>query len=71
MPYWRGLALKNLEQATPIGPGCKLCKRSAFPQRAFPMVGKPLVLALDEARFAPYSNGAGRMKDANAKKPAV
>ncbi|WP_295045702.1 short-chain fatty acyl-CoA regulator family protein [uncultured Paracoccus sp.] len=56
--YARGLDLRNPTQATRIGPGCKLCERSACPQRAFPMVGRPLAVTTDEARFAPYSSGA-------------
>lgn len=56
--YARGLDLRNPAQATPIGPGCKLCERPACPQRAFPMVGRPLAVTTDQARFAPYSSGA-------------
>lgn len=57
--YARGLNLKNPAQVTPIGPGCKLCERPACPQRAFPMVGRPLAVNAAEARFAPYSSGEG------------
>ncbi|WP_323008725.1 short-chain fatty acyl-CoA regulator family protein [Paracoccus sp. (in: a-proteobacteria)] len=56
--YGRGLDLKNPGIATRIGPGCKVCERPACPQRAFPMVGRPLAASTAEARFAPYS-GAG------------
>lgn len=56
--YARGLNLKNPAQVTLIGPGCKLCERRACPQRAFPMVGRPLAVNAAEARFAPYSSGA-------------
>ncbi len=31
--YAQGLDLRNPAQATPIGPGCKLCDRTACPQR--------------------------------------
>lgn len=55
--YARGLDLKNPAQATPIGPGCKLCERRACPQRAFPMAGRSLAVETGEARFAPYSGG--------------
>ena len=55
--YARGLDLKAPEQATKIGPGCKLCERPACPQRAFPMVGRPLAVNSAETRFAPYSSG--------------
>ncbi|QFQ88780.1 ImmA/IrrE family metallo-endopeptidase [Paracoccus kondratievae] len=53
--YARGLDLRNPETATKIGPGCKICERTSCPQRAFPMVGRPLAARLEEARFAPYS----------------
>lgn len=56
--YARGLDLKTPEAAIRIGPGCKVCERPACPQRAFPMVGRPLTANPGEARFAPYS-GAG------------
>ena len=56
--YARGLDLGNPGTAIPIGPGCKVCERRACPQRAFPMVGRPLAASPGEARFAPYS-GAG------------
>ena len=51
--YARGLAL-DPDSAIPIGAGCKVCDRPACPQRAFPMIGRPL--AIDEAisRFEPY-----------------
>ncbi|WP_104492649.1 short-chain fatty acyl-CoA regulator family protein [Paracoccus denitrificans] len=57
--YARGLDLKNPELATRIGPGCKVCERPACPQRAFPMVGRPLAVSIAEARFAPYSAAPG------------
>ncbi|RWR30844.1 XRE family transcriptional regulator [Sinirhodobacter populi] len=57
--YARGLDLRNPDVATKIGPGCKVCERSGCPQRAFPMVGRPLAVAEAEARFAPYSSGPG------------
>jgi predicted transcriptional regulator/transcriptional regulator with XRE-family HTH domain len=56
--YGRGLDLKNPTQATPIGPGCKLCERPACPQRAFPTVGRPLALTTNEIGFAPYASGS-------------
>ncbi|MGC9449424.1 short-chain fatty acyl-CoA regulator family protein [Cereibacter johrii] len=57
--YARGLDLRNPGIATQIGPGCKLCERPGCPQRAFPMVARPLAVTEGEARFAPYSAGAG------------
>lgn len=52
--YSRGLDLRNVEAATPIGMGCKVCERSACPQRAFPFVGKPLKVSENESGFVPY-----------------
>nr|WP_319251657.1 short-chain fatty acyl-CoA regulator family protein [uncultured Celeribacter sp.] len=53
--YARGLNLRNPDLATPIGAGCKVCERPACPQRAFPMVGRPLATNPTRSRFAPYS----------------
>lgn len=53
--YARGLDLKSPATATKIGPGCKVCERHACPQRAFPMVARPLATSATETRFAPYS----------------
>lgn len=52
--YSRGLDLRNVDAATPIGMGCKVCERSACPQRAFPFVGKPLTVNENESGFVPY-----------------
>lgn len=52
--YSRGLDLKNVDAATPIGMGCKVCERNACPQRAFPFVGKPLKVNENESGFVPY-----------------
>lgn len=52
--YSRGLDLRNTDAATPIGMGCKVCERSACPQRAFPFVGKPLRVNENESGFVPY-----------------
>jgi predicted transcriptional regulator len=52
--YARGLDLKDLSQATPIGVGCKVCDRPACPQRAFPPVGRQLAVDENESRFEPY-----------------
>ncbi|WP_439329834.1 short-chain fatty acyl-CoA regulator family protein [Comamonas guangdongensis] len=52
--YSKGLDLRNLDAATPIGMGCKVCERSACPQRAFPFVGKPLRVNENESGFVPY-----------------
>lgn len=52
--YSKGLDLRNLNAATPIGMGCKVCERSVCPQRAFPFVGKPLRVNENESGFVPY-----------------
>jgi predicted transcriptional regulator/DNA-binding XRE family transcriptional regulator len=41
--------------ATPIGLGCKICERPNCPQRAYPPVGRELIVDPDRSRFAPYS----------------
>ena len=52
--YSRGLDLRKVDAATPIGMGCKVCERSACPQRAFPFVGKPLLVNENQSGFVPY-----------------
>lgn len=52
--YSKGLDLRNVAAATPIGMGCKVCERRACPQRAFPFVGKPLQVNENESGFVPY-----------------
>ena len=49
--YADGLDLEHAGSYTPIGAGCKVCDRPACPQRAFPQIGKPLVI--DERRSGP------------------
>lgn len=55
--YSQGLDLRDLQAATPIGMGCKVCERTACPQRAFPFVGKPLKVNENESGFVPYLAG--------------
>lgn len=52
--YSRGLALDDRSAATPIGAGCKVCERPACPQRAFPFIGRPLVIDRDRSAPTPY-----------------
>lgn len=52
--YARGLDLLDPEAPVPIGMGCKVCERTACPQRAFPPVGRPLEVNEDVAGFTPY-----------------
>jgi len=53
--YSKGLDLRGLAAATPIGMGCKVCERDACPQRAFPFVGKPLQVNENLSGFVPYA----------------
>ncbi len=55
--YSRGLALDDPAAATPIGAGCKVCERPACPQRAFPLIGRPLAVDENRSVFAPYAAG--------------
>jgi hypothetical protein len=52
--YSRGLALDDPATAVPIGPGCRLCERTGCPQRAFPLVGRPLDVDADRSALEPY-----------------
>lgn len=53
--YSRGLALDDPKAATPIGAGCKVCERPACPQRAFPLIGRALVVDESRSGFTPYA----------------
>ncbi|WP_394851047.1 short-chain fatty acyl-CoA regulator family protein [Pendulispora rubella] len=53
--YSKGLALDDPSAPTPIGAGCKVCERTACPQRAFPPIGRKLVVDENERHLAPYS----------------
>lgn len=52
--YSRGLDLADPAAATPIGAGCKVCDRSACPQRAFPPIGRPLMVDENRSTETPY-----------------
>ncbi|WP_027013743.1 short-chain fatty acyl-CoA regulator family protein [Comamonas composti] len=56
--YSKGLDLRDIHAATPIGMGCKVCERNVCPQRAFPFVGKPLRINENESGFVPYGAAA-------------
>ncbi len=58
--YSEGMDLKGAHVATPIGMGCKVCERSACPQRAFPFVGKPLLVNENAQGFVPYAAVQGQ-----------
>lgn len=52
--YARGLDLDDAAAATPIGIGCKVCERTGCPQRAFPMIGRPISVDETRATVEPY-----------------
>lgn len=52
--YAKGMDLSDMEAATPIGAGCKVCERTDCVQRAFPAIGRPLAVDEAVARFTPY-----------------
>ncbi len=52
--YTKGMDLSDMEAATPIGAGCKVCERTDCAQRAFPAIGRHLAVDEAVARFAPY-----------------
>ena len=56
--YAKGLDLHDPEAATPIGMGCKVCERESCAQRAFPFIGRTLVVDENQSRQAPYGAGA-------------
>ena len=56
--YSRGLNVHNPASATPIGIGCKVCERTDCPQRAFPPLGRPLMVDEKQSFFAPYAASA-------------
>lgn len=54
--YSKGLDLTDPSAATPIGGGCRVCERAACPQRAFPSVGRPLIVDENYSQFEPYAS---------------
>ena len=52
--YSRGLDLTDLSAATPIGAGCKVCDRPACPQRAFPPIGRTVIVDENASSAVPY-----------------
>jgi XRE family transcriptional regulator, fatty acid utilization regulator len=53
--YSTGVALDDPATAVPIGAGCKICNRSACPQRAFPYLGGRVVVNENAGSSLPYS----------------
>jgi XRE family transcriptional regulator, fatty acid utilization regulator len=56
--YSTGVALDDPATAVPIGAGCKICNRSACPQRAFPYLGGRVVVDENTGSSLPYSQTA-------------
>ncbi|WEK39804.1 MAG: short-chain fatty acyl-CoA regulator family protein [Candidatus Brevundimonas colombiensis] len=56
--YSHGLDMVDLSAATPIGAGCKVCERPACPQRAFPPIGRALLIDPDRSAATPYPTAA-------------
>jgi XRE family transcriptional regulator, fatty acid utilization regulator len=52
--YSRGLDLTDPASATPIGAGCKVCDRPACPQRAFPPIGRTVMVDENRSTLTPY-----------------
>jgi predicted transcriptional regulator/transcriptional regulator with XRE-family HTH domain len=52
--YSQGLDLRAPAAVTPIGMGCKVCDRPACPQRAFPQMGRHVVVDENRSHFEPY-----------------
>ena len=52
--YSRGLDLADPAMATPIGAGCKVCERPNCLQRAFPPIGRPVMVDENRSSAAPY-----------------
>lgn len=68
--YSTGLDLADPSAATPIGGGCKICERPACPQRAFPPVGRRLLIDENRHRFDPYP-ATGRGAPSHAPAPTT
>lgn len=52
--YSAGLNLEDKEAAVPIGVSCRVCERNNCPQRAFPPIGKKVLVNENEREFLPY-----------------
>jgi predicted transcriptional regulator/transcriptional regulator with XRE-family HTH domain len=55
--YSTGVALSDPTTVVPIGAGCKICSREACPQRAFPYLGRRVVVDENAGSGLPYSSG--------------
>lgn len=52
--YSTGIDLHDPTRMVPIGAGCKVCDRPVCPQRAFPQLGRPIIVDDNVAESAPY-----------------
>jgi XRE family transcriptional regulator, fatty acid utilization regulator len=57
--YSAGIDLTDTQAIVPIGAGCKICNRSACPQRAFPYLGRPVQVDPHISSDLPYSPTTG------------
>lgn len=53
--YSTGVALDDPATVVPIGAGCKICSRQACPQRAFPYLGRRVVVDENSSSGLPYA----------------
>lgn len=56
--YSHGLPVHDPSGAVPIGAGCKICERPDCAQRAFPQLGRALVVDENRAANIPYAPAA-------------
>lgn len=52
--YADGLDLGDLDAATPIGAGCRVCSRDDCPQRAFPPISRDIDINMHRSTVSPY-----------------
>lgn len=52
--YSVGVDLTDAEAIVPIGAGCRICDRLACPQRAFPYLGRPVLIDPHASTDLPY-----------------
>lgn len=52
--YSTGIDLTDAAAAVPIGAGCRICDRPECPQRAFPYVGRPVLVDPQTSSNLPY-----------------
>jgi predicted transcriptional regulator/transcriptional regulator with XRE-family HTH domain len=60
--YSHGIDLTDAEAIVPIGAGCKICDRPACAQRAFPYLGRPVLVDAHTSTDLPYPPGIAQLK---------